>query len=74
MRAVEPRAGDVPQHALEAACPPSILRLLLLRPRSPFIAWLRMGDERDRNDPCRGGGEDQFPYGGSRKTVRHPLI
>lgn len=74
MCAIKTRAGDVPQHPLEAAATPEIL-LVLLRARTslPVAALLRVGDGRNGDDPCRERGENQLPHHRYPKAFRHAL-
>ena len=77
MSAIEPRTGNVAQHAGESPAPADILirRLLKLLACTSlaFATRLRVRDGRKGNDPCRKRGEDQFPHDHSPKDVRHPL-
>ena len=72
MGAVEPGAGDIIQHAGEAATAPILLDLWA-RTSLPFAAALRIGYGREGNDPCRDYGEDQFAHDHSPNS-QHPPI
>ncbi len=61
MGTVEPGAGNIIQHAGEAATAPILLDLRAWT-SLPFAAALRIGDGGKGNDPCRQYGEDQFPH------------
>jgi hypothetical protein len=71
MGAVEPRAGDIIQHAGEAATAPILLDLRARTPL-PFAAALRIGYGGEGYDPCRQYGEDQFPHDHSPNSSTPP--
>jgi hypothetical protein len=83
MGPVQPRTGNITQHAGEAAAASEVWLLLLLDLRTrttlPLAAPLRVGDGRERNDanrdPCREHGGDQFPHNRSpKKSFDTPSI
>jgi hypothetical protein len=71
MGAVEPGAGNVIQHAGEAATAPILLDVRAWT-SLPFAAALRISDGRQGNDPCRSYGEDQFPHDHSPNSSTPP--
>jgi hypothetical protein len=71
MGAIEPGAGNIIQHAREAATAPILLDVRA-RTSLPFAAALRIGDGRQGNDPCRKYGDDQFPHDHSPNSSTPP--
>lgn len=73
MGTVEPGAGNIIQHAGEAATAPVLLDLRAWT-SLPFAAALRIGDGGKGNDPYRQYGEDQFPHDHSPKQFDTPSL